>query len=113
MIAPALFGASLVAIGVVGYYGSARASKTALIPAALGAPVLLLSMVGIGAPSVAVAARGLGVGAAVIGLVATRKALMPGAASSAAPAAARRAKIATAIASLALLGSEVVRVTTS
>jgi len=43
-----IIGALLVALGMGAYYGTSRASVTALIPAAFGVPILLLGILALG-----------------------------------------------------------------
>lgn len=46
--ASTIIGALLVALGVGAYYGTSRASLTALIPAAFGLPILVLGIAALG-----------------------------------------------------------------
>lgn len=43
----ASFGLLLVVLGLGGYFGTRRVSKTALIPAFIGLPILILGLVGL------------------------------------------------------------------
>jgi hypothetical protein len=59
------FGVLLIALGLGGYFSTKRVSKTALIPAYIGLPILVLGLLA----AADVAPRGMIVGAVVVAVI--------------------------------------------
>lgn len=76
MLANNVFAVALVALGVVGYFGTGRASLTALIPAAFGLLVALLSLVAWLSPNWGGPLRIATVSVGVVGFLATARSLV-------------------------------------
>jgi hypothetical protein len=75
MLANGIFSGALVLLGVVGYFGTGRASVTALIPTAFGLLVALLSLLAWLIPGWSGAVRFATVSVGVLGFVATARSL--------------------------------------
>lgn len=76
MLANIIFAGALVVLGVVGYQGTGRASITALIPAAFGLLVALLSLLEWLSPSWSAPLRFATVAVGVLGFLATARSLV-------------------------------------
>lgn len=76
MLANIIFAGALVVLGVVGYLGTNRASITALIPAAFGLLVALLSLLEWLNPSWSAPLHFATVAVGVLGFVATARSLV-------------------------------------
>lgn len=76
MLVNEIFAGALVALGVVGYLGTGRASVTALIPAAFGLIVALLTLLAWLSPSWSAPLRFATVSIAVLGFLATARSLI-------------------------------------
>ena len=75
MLASSIFSGALVVLGVVGYFGTGRASVTALIPTAFGLLVALLSLLAWFVPAWSDALRFAMVSVGVLGFLATARSL--------------------------------------
>ena len=76
MLANNIFAGALVVLGVVGYLGTGRASMTALIPAAFGLLVALLSLLAWLIPGWSDTLRFATMSVGVLGFVATARGLI-------------------------------------
>lgn len=76
MLANNIFAGALVVLGAVGYFGTGRASVTALIPAAFGLLVALLSLLAWLSPGWSGPLRFATLGIGVLGFVATARSLV-------------------------------------
>lgn len=76
MLANIVFAGALVALGVISYFGTGRASVTALIPAAFGLLVALLSLLAWLSPSSSGPLRFATVSVGVLGFLATARSLV-------------------------------------
>jgi hypothetical protein len=76
MLANSIFSGALVVLGVVSYFGTRRASLTALIPAAFGLLVALLSLLAWLSPSWSDPLRFATVSIGILGFVATARSLI-------------------------------------
>jgi hypothetical protein len=75
MLADLLFALALVILGVAAYFGTGRASLTALIPALFGALVGLFALLAWSSPSWGAVMRHATTGLAMLGFVATARSL--------------------------------------
>jgi lysylphosphatidylglycerol synthetase-like protein (DUF2156 family) len=76
MLADLLFALALVTLGVTAYFGTGRASLTALIPALFGAVVALFALLAWSTPSWAAVMRHATTGLAILGFIATARSLV-------------------------------------
>lgn len=76
MLANSIFAVALVALGVVSYFATRRASLTALIPAAFGLLVALFSLLAWLIPSWSGPLRFATVSVGILGFVATARSLI-------------------------------------
>ncbi len=76
MLADLLFALALVTLGVAAYFGTGRASLTALIPTLFGAVVGLFALLAWSTPSSSAFMRHATTGLAILGFIATARSLV-------------------------------------
>jgi hypothetical protein len=103
MLAQVLFALALLILGVAAYFGTGRASLTALIPAFFGALVALFGLLGWSSPGWNAGMRHATTGLAILGFVATARSLISASRSFGRGETTRPAAVAKAIMSLSCL----------